>query len=295
MSKGNWEARFQELVDYKRVHGNCNAPRGYKADPQLGRWVNNQRTNKEIMTEERRKRLNSIGFTWKVQEAQFAFHWEVRFQQLVDYKQVYGNCNVPYRYKANPHLGIWVNTQRKNKDTISGERRKQLDSIGFTWKVRETPFSVLWEVRFQELVDYKQVYGNCNVPIIYNANPQLGNWVRKQRTNKETMSEERRKKLNSIGFTWKVHISVDWEIRFKQLVDYKRVHGDCSVQQYYKENPQLGTWVMKQRTKKETMSENRRNQLNSIGFAWRLQAGRPKQQPRVRPSTVEDPKKKKPG
>ena len=48
-----------------------------------------------------------------------------------------------------------------------------------------------------------------------------------------------------------------------------------------------------QRTKKETMSENRRNQLNSIGFVWRLKAGRPKQQPRVRPSTVEDPKKKK--
>ena len=41
------------------------------------------------------------------------------------------------------------------------------------------------------------------------------------------------------------------------------------------------------------MSENRRNQLNSIGFVWRLQVGRPKQQPRVRPSTVEDPKKKK--
>ena len=31
--------------------------------------------------------------------------------------------------------------------------------------------------------------------------------------------------------------------------------------------------------KKETMSENRRNQLNSIGFVWSLKAGRPKQQP----------------
>ena len=41
------------------------------------------------------------------------------------------------------------------------------------------------------------------------------------------------------------------------------------------------------------MSENRRNQLDSIGFVWRLKTGRPKQQPRVRPSTVEDPKKKK--
>ena len=87
--------------------------------------------------------------------------------------------------------------------------------------------------------------------------------------------------------------SVDWEIRFQQLVEYKRVHGNCNVPHEYKANPQLGTWVRTQRTKKETMSENRRNQLNSIGFVWRLKAGRPKQQPRVRPSTVEDPKKKK--
>ena len=60
-----------------------------------------------------------------------------------------------------------------------------------------------------------------------------------------------------------------------------------------KTNPHLGIWVMTQRTTKETMSEERRKRLNSIGFVWRLQAGRSKQQPRVRPSTVEDPKKKK--
>ena len=41
------------------------------------------------------------------------------------------------------------------------------------------------------------------------------------------------------------------------------------------------------------MSENKRNQLNSIGFVWRLTAARPKQQRQVRPSTVEGPKKKK--
>ena len=41
------------------------------------------------------------------------------------------------------------------------------------------------------------------------------------------------------------------------------------------------------------MSENKRNQLDSIGFFWRLTAARPKQQRQVRPSTVEGPKKKK--
>ena len=86
-----------------------------------------------------------------------------------------------------------------------------------------------WETRFQELVEYKRIHGNCNVSTLDKANPHLGRWVHNQRTKEETISEERRKRLNSIGFTWKVHIFVDWEVRFQALVDYKRVNGNCNV------------------------------------------------------------------
>ena len=88
---------------------------------------------------------------WKVREAHIIVDWEVRFQQLVDYKRVHGDCNVPQSYKANQQLGRWVSTQRTNKETMSEERRKRLNSIGFTWKVRElflligkSAFSNLW-------------------------------------------------------------------------------------------------------------------------------------------------------
>ena len=266
----NWEARFQELADYKRVQGDCNVPRHKKANKQLGTWVNTQRTKKETMSEHKRNKLNSICFTWKLGET-----WEVRFQELVEYKRFHGDCNVPHthKYKAYSQLGRWVMKQRVNKETMREELRKRLDSIGFVWKLRATPISVLWEVRFQQLLDYKRVHGNCNAPREYNANPQLGTWVNSQRTKEETMSEERREKLNSVGFTWKVreaHILVDWEIRFQQLVEYKRVHGDCNVPQSYNTNPQLGTWVTTQRTKKKTISGERRKQLDSIGFTWCL-------------------------
>ena len=80
--------------------------------------------------------------------------FEVRFQQLVDYKQVHCNCNVPRKYKANPQLGSWVDTQRKNQETMSENRRNQLNSIGFTWKILEAN---IWGVRFQQLVEYKRV------------------------------------------------------------------------------------------------------------------------------------------
>ena len=45
----------------------------------------------KTMSEERRKRLNSLGFIWKVREAYIIVSWEVSFQELVEDKRVHGN------------------------------------------------------------------------------------------------------------------------------------------------------------------------------------------------------------
>ena len=81
------------------------------------------------------------------------------------------------------------------------EKRNMLDSIGFTWKLRATPIYVDWEVHFQQLVEYKIIHGHCNITQGYNANQHLGRWVSVQRTNKETMSENKRNQLDAIART----------------------------------------------------------------------------------------------
>ena len=154
--------------------------------------------------------------------------WEFQFEKLQSFKLMNGHCNVPTNFQHDSQLASWVKTQRKVSWSLSKDQIDRLNSIGFTWKIRETHIRVDWEVRFQELVDYKRVHGHCNVPRDYKANPHLGTWIGLQRRTKQTMSEERRKRLNSIGFTWKfrkAYISVPWEVRFRQLVDYKRVHA----------------------------------------------------------------------
>ena len=102
-----WEKRFQELVQYKEKHGNCNVPQIYKQNPQLGRWVTEQRTTFDSMSEDRKKQLKSIGFVLDARTEA----WEKRFQELVQYKEKHGNCNVPNRCKQNPQLGKWVHYQ----------------------------------------------------------------------------------------------------------------------------------------------------------------------------------------
>jgi len=67
-----------------------------------------------------------------------------------------------------------------------------------------------------------------------------------------------------------------WNDRFKELLSYKREHGDCLVPQRFPQNPQLGVWVNKQRAeykllregKKSSMTQERISALESVGFVW---------------------------
>ena len=60
----------------------------------------------------------------------------------------------------------------------------------------------LWEKSYCELADYKNNFGQCNVPINYEANASLGAWVFSQRMayKKGKLSEGRIEKLNKLGF-----------------------------------------------------------------------------------------------
>jgi hypothetical protein len=57
------------------------------------------------LTQERIDRLNKLGFEWDV--AKKVVPWEERFNEIVAYKEKYGNTNVPRNWKENPSLGEW--------------------------------------------------------------------------------------------------------------------------------------------------------------------------------------------
>ena len=71
-NQASWEAQFAELVAYAEEHGDCNVPRRFEANKELGHWVMRQRTEYRLlmegrrssMTEERIAKLNEIGFVW---------------------------------------------------------------------------------------------------------------------------------------------------------------------------------------------------------------------------------------
>ena len=70
--KAVWEEKFNELLQFKFIHGHCNVPSAFPENPQLAIWVKGQRRNfrmfqqgtRNVLESERWERLNSIGFSW---------------------------------------------------------------------------------------------------------------------------------------------------------------------------------------------------------------------------------------
>jgi Helicase associated domain len=148
-----WKRRFEELKEYKAIHGHCNVPQS----TDLGKWVKMQRENKHeadmknsgciparkkpkpCLSHDRVERLESIGFQWRV--AKPAVGWENRYEQLVQYRLQHGDCNVPQSYPPDKPFGRWVMKQRcqhslklrGEKSQLTDEREKKLNDIGFSW------------------------------------------------------------------------------------------------------------------------------------------------------------------
>lgn len=62
--------------------------------------------------------------------------------------------------------------QSGQRSTITEERIRALDQVGFVWDSH----AAVWIERLEELKQYKEVHGHCNVPSRYGANHQLAIW-----------------------------------------------------------------------------------------------------------------------
>jgi hypothetical protein len=228
----NWDARLEQLVEYKNANGDCNIPAQYSQNMELVRWVSAQRQAKKTsqqkfkLSAERQAKLDAIRV--------ILIDWETHFEQLKEYKKVNGDCNVSRVDPQNMELGGWVSAQRQAKKTfqLSDEREAKLNAIGFVWNIKSSNVYMYWNVRFQQLLEYKQVVGDCNVPIQYFPNLQLGRWVQAQRqANKnQKLTKEHWEQLNSIGFGWGKQPS-GRTARNQQLEKYieRTHHGLCDT------------------------------------------------------------------
>ena len=338
VNEARWEAQYELLRENCYRHGTT----AVRQNTTLGHWVYKQRwydrmiqngeavdvvpvsdshlivdfasgrkvyKGKSVspLTQERRRKLDAIGFIWDHNDAQ----WEENHSSLVTFHRRYNSTRVPEtRYKT---LGQWVRRHRAEwkrlQDLFPGEaegwtkliagpsnadkvkqhstfltlnRVEKLNRLGFEWALQR--FS--WECRFEQLLEFKSKYGHVDVPTDYNdpsCHPKLGIWLADQRRKgreyrekgtacNQRMSKDQFDKLNAAGVTWDSQLAA-FERRIEELRNWRDKMDTLEVDT--KLNKPLQEWVF--RTKREyrkllggkpsKIDDVKKGLLEEIGFA----------------------------
>jgi predicted helicase len=193
-----WEEAFEALKAFHKREGHCKVAQNFVTNGlKLGAWVTRQRHPKISLSADKVSRLNLLGFIWDP----FTEQWEEAFKALKAFHKREGHCRVIARSIINGFkLGSWVSLQRSKESQLSVNQINRLDSLGFTWD----PHAQLWEESFIALQEFLKREGHCRVSQSFEADGvKLGAWVSKQRQKKASLSPDRIKRLNSLGFIWK--------------------------------------------------------------------------------------------
>lgn len=281
-----WNLKYRELQDFHEKNGHCQVARDVTGKicrenediRKLGVWVGVQRReyrqDPENMRPDRILLLNRLGFDWDPVETS----WNLRFEQMKEYKNEHGHTNVPCKYPQNQELSNWNRSQqiayRNMKDAerspsgstttgnlksskhtrqLTKERYERLLSIGFSWDIYQTEF----EAGFEKLASFHKMNGHAHVFKNSKENVTLAVWVTSVRKayknyNPDTgrskqkccLTPERVERLEKLGFHWDER-EIIWDQWYQKLVHYKQRFGTFSGIAKY--DSKLSVWVTSQR------------------------------------------------
>lgn len=280
-----WEKGYAYLQAYYEENGNSDVPTMYVANDgyRLGAWVCDQRERKDKMSDDRKERLNALGFIWDKPDS-----WEVRYALAKAYYEEHGNLNVPPKYIADGvWLSKWLNEQ---KQIYNGKRKskkltqaqvKRLEEIGISWNNRSEEIRVnAWETHFNECKEFYALHGNLNISSDYRSKSgsNLTVWLIRQRAlyKRGKLTDEQIEKLTAIGMVW--DLGDPWEIGFTHAKEYAEQNGDLLVPISYvcDDGYKLGNWIANQRNNKDSADKYRQlsieqiERLDSIGMVWNV-------------------------
>ncbi len=227
-----------------------------------------------------------IGFPWKPAPPDTEKQWLEMFAQFQEYAAAHGASTVRIVDDKTAKLNSWMLTQRQTKKCgkLAESRIKALDEIGFAWQrvkkksvakpelvpsVPETPPHT-WDEMFSELANFYKLQGHYNVPVDWQANPELARWVYLQRIarRQNRLTADQLGRMDEIGFAWSVHDG-GWDSMFTKLVEHLRpMHNGKPRDSVL--SAELRSWIITQRQfkKRGELDMERERKLNSIGFEW---------------------------
>ena len=310
INPNNWDMMYELAKKYYKHYGDLRIPRmfktknGYEINENgynLGIWIAIQRQKtcykNGTLFDDRIKQLEKIDMIFGIgrQDA-----WNKMYDLAKKYYEHYGDLKIPCSFKTingyeidvkGYSLGFWiVNQKTKYKNgTLSEDRIKQLEEIGMIFEIKQ---HVAWNKMYELAKKYYEHYGNLKVPQKFKTKNgyeidengyNLGFWIANQRVKykNDTLFEDRMKKLEEIGMTFK-NINGDTWNKMRELAKkYYEHYGDLKIPRSFKtvngyevdeKGYTLGAWINTQRFsyKKGTLFEDRIEKLEEIGMMWNI-------------------------
>ena len=297
-----WQQRFQQLRRFVKRHRHARVPANYEANPALGRWVDTQRrayrgecaraagktpTCSKRISSDRVMKLEGVGFVWEPTAVKMAsarqgvevaiakaLSWRSQFESLRTFVQEHGHARVPFKH---PTLGRWVSRQRQayraerirtqgriatSSKRISGDKIRQLESLGFEWTTRGVPASSRSKsvVEQHRTVDAGDTAATNEQTAPTPSLPNAGITLPTAETTVEAGSPR----------------SQSWQSGFDSLRIFAKHHGHMDVPRKYAKDPSLRGWVQMQRDAYRAersggsprISGDKISKLENIGFEW---------------------------
>lgn len=270
-TSARWEFWFGLLQRYAADNGTARVSVDYVTNGYaLGQWASVQRGYyaNNMLSDGRREKLESLpGWTWDV----LADQWSMWMGLMHQFVAEHGHANVPLPYMVGEHnLRSWVATQRGlyRRGELSEGRICELEALsGWTWD----PLKDNWTQFYIALKSFSEREGHARAPQRHIENGlRLGQWVGVQRGGREKMSPERAALLEALPrWSWDP-FNDRWEQAYALLAKFAAREGNALVPNEHREDGvYLGKWVRHQRTKRDKLTDDERQRLESLpGWSW---------------------------
>jgi hypothetical protein len=262
-----WLQATDALHRFISREGHARPPVGHIEDGYpLARWVQRQRVNKDSLSPERVSELERLpGWAWDGN----AFAWTAGFTALKKFIAHNGHPSPSKTHFEDGYpLGAWVSRQRTIKSSLDAEKIDALEQIpGWVWDARQAK----WEGGFSALQSFIAREGHLRPPNKHVENGyKLSNWITQQRSSENTMSRDRRARLESLpGWTWNMRDFL-FDQSFSLLEQFVAREGHALPKKsHIEEGYKLGSWVTVKRKNKSGLKAEYIARLESIpGWQW---------------------------
>ena len=215
--------------------------------------------------------------------------WDRRINELKEFERIHGHFHVPKGGKQRSLYNWIVNFRldykkflngKKTNGRINADRIAQLQAIGFDLPTLENT----WDIRIEELKEFKRVHHHFNVPYTEAKYATLYNFIVNVRSDykrfingKKTvrLSDVRIAALKDIGFELNIADNA-WDGRMEELKEFKRIHHHLRVPSRLAKYASLYGWILDTRKdykrflkgeKCIRLNDDRIAQLKDIGLA----------------------------